>query len=643
MKKEYYIICDSEDNTDKLVKDLITPGIAPEETDLVNSLPIADYMGYSPNLIKMFLTKEEKDKLEKISYIIGIEEVTNDSVKLNMRSRVINSTYSSTNTTGHENWGMARCSSISALPPWDNNFTHYKTGSGVDVVIIDSGIIPNHPEFLDNDGNSRVVKQNWSFFYPLTSSDTLNVTYNGTNFVINGVQGDTVYVVSDKTQGTAIYRTQIYNFILDGTTTLGNPFYIGSSIGNAFSNVYVSNNGATTGTVSLTVFGANRSEYTSSQNLMYYWNGNNTARNGIITRTKYNTQNDDNLFYNDTNGHGTHCTGTVAGSAYGWATEAKIYSVHINFTGDSQGYSGNSNGLIEVYSLVSNWHNSKRNSNNPSLTGRPTVTSNSYSWPYIITTVNEAVRNMVNTGVHFIHSAGNESGFITIPTDPTFNSNRIKNNNTTGISQETSPSWPTNSWTSQYDNPVICVGALGDYDNNRPHTRAIYSNYGPGVSLYAPGTYIVSANYSTSTGVLYPNSTTYRSIKYNGTSMAGPQVAGVLATMLQDYPDLTPIQAKLMLMQNCIIGAISGNDGLYTGGTSYYYNTRLYSLSGGANLTLAKYPAKYIVAEPRSELFARYMGKCYRRVEQVELGNFTYSNLFFMNSSSDMSFGSSCP
>jgi subtilisin family serine protease len=643
MKKEYFITCNTEEDIDKLIKELITPGLAPENTNLYDFLPITDYMGYSPNIIQIHLSEEEKEEIKNVPYVISIEEVSYENVRLNTRSRIINSTYSSANTVGHENWGMARCNSISALPPWDNNFTHHRTGSGVDVIIIDSGIIPDHPEFLDNSGNSRVIKENWSFYHPLTSNNNLNVSFNGTNFVIDGAQGDTVYVVSDKTQGTVVYRTQIYNFILDGTTTLGKPFYIGTSIGNAFNSVYVSNNGATTGTVSLTVFGADKPEYTSSQNLMYYWDGSNTARNGVITRTKYNTQNDDNLFYNDTNGHGTHCTGTVAGSAYGWATDANIYSVHINFTGDSQGYSGSSSGIIEVYSLISNWHTSKRNSSNPSISGRPSVTSNSYSWPYIITSVNDALRNMVNNGVHFIHSAGNETAFITVPTDPTFNAIRIKNNGTTGVSQETSPCWPTNSWTSQYDNPVVCVGALGDYNDNRPHTRAIYSNYGPGVSLYAPGTYIVSANYSNSTGVLYPNSNTYRSIKYNGTSMACPQVAGVLATMLQDYPNLTPLQAKIMLMQNCIVGAISGNDGLYTGSTTYYQNTRLYSLSGGQNLTLLKYPAKYIVAEPRGEQYARFMGKCYKRVEQVGLGEFSYSNLFFMNSSSDMSFGSSCP
>ena len=32
-------------------------------------------------------------------------------------------------------------------------------------------------------------------------------------------------------------------------------------------------------------------------------------------------------FYTDTNGHGTHCIGTMAGKYFGWAKNARIYNI----------------------------------------------------------------------------------------------------------------------------------------------------------------------------------------------------------------------------------------------------------------------------------------------------------------------------
>jgi len=313
----------------------------------------------------------------------------------------------------------------------------------------------------------------------------------------------------------------------------------------------------------------------------------------------------------------------------------------VSIAGDPNSYPSNNIAILEVYNLIKNWHDSKKL--NPVF--RPTVTNNSYGYTnYVDNGVNLAVKSMVDSGIHFIHSAGNEACFITTPTDPTFNSYRLGRSNTNCISQENSPCWPVSLWTNQTDNPVICVGALGDYDNSRPHTRALYSNYGPGVSLYAPGTWIMSADFS-NRGALYPGSNSFYSIKYNGTSMAGPQVAGILATLLQDRPTLSPLSAKLLLMQNCLIGAISGNDSFYSGTDTRFNNTRSYTLSGGANLTISKYPANYIVVDSANQLnFAKYLNNCYTKVTQVPLSGFTYnSNLYYMNNSDDLAFGNTCP
>lgn len=637
MKKKYYITCLSEDDIDLIIKQLITPGISPDNTNITEFVPIEDYIGISPNTIIVELTEEQVQELKNNQLIDSITEVTEDIVN-KFTTTILNPVYSSVNDGTHSNWGMARCNSISAIPPWDNTFTRNKWGTNVDVVIIDSGIVTNHPEFLDQNSNSRVNKINWSFFHPLTSSTDLNVSFADNNYVMNGEVDPTLYVVSDKFNST-VYRTQVYNFNLDSTIT-NDPLYIGPAIGVPFSSTYVENNGASTGTIKLSVFASNRPEYTANQNVMYYWSGRDSSINGIITRTKYNTQPDDNLFYTDIDGHGTHTAGTVAGNVFGWAPSANIYAIHIDFGGDPGGYAANTTGMIEVYNMLKGWHNKKKQDGN----NNPTVTNNSYGWNGVVyNNVNLAVKSLTDAGIHFVHSAGNSSAFITVPTDPTFNLIRKGNGNVNHISQEASPSYPNTLWTNQLDNPVICVGALGDYDSNRPHTRAIYSNYGPGVSLYAPGTWINSASYNNQ-GAPYPGVPGFYCIKYSGTSMAGPQVAGVLATILDDLPQLTPLQAKSWLLQNCVIDAISAtNDSLYMGG-GYYDNTRLYTLSGGANKTLLKYPAKKIVVGLNNNEFANYMTYCYKKSDSVNLDNLTFnSSLSYMNDSEDLIFGPSCP
>ena len=59
------------------------------------------------------------------------------------------------------NWGIRRCIDITnpygALNTVSGNYDYNNDGTGVDVVIQDSGIQSDHPEFTDANGVSRVV------------------------------------------------------------------------------------------------------------------------------------------------------------------------------------------------------------------------------------------------------------------------------------------------------------------------------------------------------------------------------------------------------------------------------------------------------------------------------------------------------
>jgi len=118
---------------------------------------------------------------------------------------------------------------------------------------------------------------------------------------------------------------------------------------------------------------------------------------------------------------------------------------------------------------------------------------------------------------------------------------------------------------------TICVGAV---DVTAIETQSTFSDTGPGVDLHAPGTAIIS---SMPSGVTDPRSASYYLGKLSGTSMASPQVCGVLACALEIYPNMTPAQAK-----NYILGYAKKNQLTDNGGGP----ADTTDLQGSANLYL---------------------------------------------------------
>jgi hypothetical protein len=102
----------------------------------------------------------------------------------------------------------------------------------------------------------------------------------------------------------------------------------------------------------------------------------------------------------------------------------------------------------------------------------------------------------------------------------------------------TSPTANDNTIDGTFDLPNICVGAT---DVTVVDQKSYYSDCGPGVDIWAPGTGIIS---SLTSGVSDARNGSYFLGKYNGTSMASPQVCGVLACALEQNPQWNQEQAK---------------------------------------------------------------------------------------------------
>ena len=87
--------------------------------------------------------------------------------------------------------------------------------------------------------------------------------------------------------------------------------------------------------------------------------------------------------------------------------------------------------------------------------------------------------------------------------------------------------------------PANCAGVITVAATASNGLRAWFSNFGAAVDIAAPGVDIWS---TLNSGLTTPTSPTYAS--YNGTSMATPHVAGVVALMRSQNPSMTPAQVE---------------------------------------------------------------------------------------------------
>lgn len=194
----------------------------------------------------------------------------------------------------------------------------------------------------------------------------------------------------------------------------------------------------------------------------------------------------------DCHGHGTHVAGTVAGTAFGVAKQATVVPVRV--LGCTGG--GTTSTVIAGLDWIAAHHPAgTRGVVNLSLGSVRDAP------------LDAAVEALVQQGFVVVAAAGNDAADACT----------------------TSPAGAPSALT---------VGASDEND-----ARADFSNFGPCLDVFAPGTRIVS------TSLVYPSGAELRS----GTSMAAPHVAGVAALALAAAPESSPGDVAEMISRTATV------------------------------------------------------------------------------------------
>lgn len=303
--------------------------------------------------------------------------------------------------------------------------------------------------------------------------------------------------------------------------------------------------------------------------------------------------------YTDYDGHGTHVAGITAGKTYGWAKNSRIYAVKV---GGLQGSSDPNGGIpiSDVFDVIKEWHKAKPID---ATTGvkRPTIVNMSWGYgssyfnigggnwrgtawtgssrrtdygmtgsftglyyrhPVRIASVDTDVQELIDAGVHVCIAAGNGYHKIDISTGNDYDNYYYRTS---------SPSTKIyyHRGGSPFDDEAIMVGNIDStLAASGKEKIAASSERGPGITVFAPGTNIMSSNSTVSrfTSGSYPSNSSFKITNISGTSMASPQVAGLLATYLEINPKTTPAQGLAWLTSNAKTSQIEDTAGA---GTDY--------------------------------------------------------------------------
>lgn len=462
------------------------PDIHAELQDSFGNAPIpnravtcTDSMSYSQYTGLFLLSPSEAEELKTDARILDVHRIPSEigiGIKhCGVRSGSYLRTGSNTTST-EKNWGLIR--SINRNNVYDansstsSNYTYNLDGTGVDLIVTDTGVEPYHPEFsvnADGSGGTRVVDHDWTQY-------------------------------------------------------------------------------------------------------------------GIITSVPTGG------FLGDAEGHGSNCASIAAGNTCGWASGATIYSLRVLGSGTdiTDGRSLGAVDDLQAWATIKAFHNAK-SINSKTGYKNPTIVTSSYEWNDTYANIASVTYQgrtystgapIANYGMISVYGTGNSHGYrytaLEVEIQDAIAAGVIvcaaSGNNGHKIDLPGGTDY-NNYWTdtgggqhyyhrggSPAATPgVIAVGMVDWSTDQGAEHKMWYSCCGPRVDIWSPGGSIMGAFanaasfgpsvYDPRSSVSTSSGASYYLNKLSGTSMATPQVAGVVSLFAQLRPYINAAQAKVLIQQ----------------------------------------------------------------------------------------------
>ena len=599
--KEYIVTCRSYEDLEDLYNDMETPGgslyIPDREVELVHRRTISRNTHY-------MLTEEEAVEIRNDPRVLGCEITFKDSGIIEV-GYDWTQTADFNKTTGtfagdDKNWGLWRVITGDTSYPAEVTYNIDVSNSGASAYNL-SGSDRIGPVSGNNvtvtltvgDTVNFVVNASGHPFYIRVSNGGANVsTPAATN---QGTQSGTVSWTPN-TAGTYYYQCGVHSGMIGTITVNAQAADWGSDGTDEITNetILTTSSGKNVDVVIVDAhvnpdhpeFAVNPDGSGGSRVNQFNWFQYNSAlgygSNGTYTYSTSGASPNSN--------HGTHVAGTACGNTQGWARDANIYNMAF-----SDGLSGVTDWDERLWDYLRHFHQNK--AINPT-TGRrnPTITNHSWGYSYSdiqlstvtsvryrgtitnlsgstlqkkvdledngvpvpagtylyqlparVAAVDADIQDAINDGVIVISSAGNSYWNCDTSGGDDYDNYTVNSGSTKYHSRGSTPGSANN---------VICVGSIG---SKVAEYKSDFSNWGERVDIWAPGSDIISAIYDNANTLSSynpvatdPRNSSYYLASINGTSMASPQVCGIIACLAEQEPDLTQAEALQHLKENAL-------------------------------------------------------------------------------------------
>ena len=516
-----------------------------EEAIGISTHPQVKWIELSPSDYRLSYPEPEPDTKRFRKNVKIYRNLTTSAFSISATSAEENRTNWATKRVGVTTNGKSWPNVTGNAAVINDDLSFSLTGKNVDVIIHDSGIMQYHPEFIDDDGKSRVRDVVLDGPYYIDPSYFTSNSYTYTK--PDGRTGITTASAHSWWENSS-NRSGAFSSV--GTVAIPDNYTVANTLGiGGTSHTMTSSHG--TGCAGLS----------AGKNFGLAFESNIWNMSAISSPTSMSIESSYDLmkiFHQNkpTNTETGRQNPTVVNGSWGYfAGFNSGTTVSYSFKGSTGTFTGYNMGSSGVQAMAFGLVQGQTYNRQFATSSRSNSTET-------------AGDEMVNAGVIYVTSAGNSNQRLGLGlSDPHLNDYLTTLNGAdtrAGVPgynvSGTVPSGHRNyihpanigyNSTTDY-HPAVCVGAMDDFiESNYQERKASYSNNGPGVDVWAPADETLSAGMRAANGDQLGTEINFSRYNsdfvdryFNGTSAASPVVAGVVALFLQSKPSATSAEVK---------------------------------------------------------------------------------------------------